>query len=107
MRALALAYPEAVVLAMNVALLALAYQVIYPRVVRGDLGRLARADAATTALALALAGLAFWGRHVPFDLFGWRTNWFLFALLTFSALEVPLFVRFVRRFGIDGSDRSG
>lgn len=104
MRALALAYPEAFVLAVNVVVLALAYQVLYPRIVRGDLGRLARADAVTTVVALALAGLVFWGRDVPFGLFGWRTNWFVFALLTFSALEVPLFVHFVRRFGVGEPD---
>jgi hypothetical protein len=51
------------------------------------------------------AGL-FRGSDTPFSLILFQTNWAVFSILTMAVMEIPLFIWFCRKHGIDisGSD---
>ena len=93
--------PEFQVLAINATCLAVAYLGIFPALVPMTLRRLALADLGVMLVALGTAGALFWDSGVAFRLPVFEANWFWFALVTYVALELPLFLWFLRRHGID------
>lgn len=93
--------PELQILILNAACLAVAYGGIYPSMRDKRIGRLAVADGVVTLLALGTAAALFAGSGTRFRLIGMDTNWFVFALLTYEAISLPLLIRFLRRHDID------
>jgi hypothetical protein len=96
--------PELQILAINATCLLVAYLGIFPALTPLTLHRLALADLAVGLTALGTAAALFWGSGVQFRLLLIDTNWFWFALVTFVVIEVPLFLWFVRRHGLNLSD---
>ncbi len=98
--------PEIFILLSNAAILLCAYFIVYPRFAGSDLNRLALNDLAANAIAIAVAGFAFFGTGQRFDwLFlkiGWEVGWFGFTVVTFLLMELPLFVWYARRHGLSG-----
>ena len=92
--------PEIVLLLVNAILAAFGWLVAYPLLRVRDLGRLWRYDLAVSLAALGVAALLFAGRGVSFSLLGLAVNWFVFALVTFAAIETPLGLWYCRRHGI-------
>lgn len=97
--------PELQVLAINAVALAVAYLLIYPAL--GPLTnttatklRIAKADAVVCTAALATVGALFWGSGTRFSLLLFEVNWFWFGLLTLVAMEIPLYLWFLRRHGL-------
>lgn len=97
--------PELQVLAINAVALAVAYLLIYPAL--GPLTntnatklRIAKADAVVCAAALATVGALFWGSGVGFSLLFLEVNWFWFGLVSLVAMEMPLYMWFLRRHGL-------
>ena len=95
--------PETFILLTNAAILLCAYFIVYPRFAGSDLNRLALNDLAANAIAIAVAGFAFFGTGQRFDLLSLELGWFGFTVLTFLLMELPLFVWYVRRYGLSGS----
>ncbi|MCC5971542.1 MAG: hypothetical protein JJU15_16485 [Pararhodobacter sp.] len=93
--------PELQILTINAVCLGVAYLVILPGLTRKTLKALALSDLAVSVLALGTAGMLFWGSGVRFSLLLVEVNWLVFALVTFALMEVPLFMRFVRKHGIE------
>jgi len=93
--------PELQILMINAVCLGVAYLFILPGLARKTLKALALSDLAVSVLALGTAGMLFWDSGIRFSLLVFEVNWLVFALVTFAAMEVPLFLRFVRRHGID------
>lgn len=93
--------PELQILSINAICLGVAYLAIMPGLARKTLKALALSDLAVSVLAVGTAGALFWGSGVGFSLLIFEVNWLVFALFTFAAMEIPLFMHFVRRHGID------
>ncbi len=101
--------PELRILILNAVVLGVAYFGLYPGFREKTLGRLMAADLVVTASVLLAAGALFAGTGTRFSLLFVPTNWLIFTLLTLLAMEMPLFLRFYRRWGIDpwGPDGRG
>ena len=52
-------------------------------------------------LALGVAAALFWGSGTRFWMLLFTTNWAVFSLLTMQAMELPLFIWFCRKHGIN------
>ncbi|MEL6838292.1 MAG: hypothetical protein AAFP85_03315 [Pseudomonadota bacterium] len=100
--------PEAQVLIINGVILAIAYLGIYPGIAEKTLNRIMTIDLVLSALALTTAGALFWGSGVDFSLLFFNTNWAVFTIITLMVMEVPLFLNFAKKYGInlfdDGRD---
>lgn len=95
--------PETFILLANAAILLCAYFIVYPRFAGSDLNRLALNDLAANAIAIAVAGFAFFGTGQRFDLLFLEVGWFGFTFGTFLLMELPLFVWYARRYGLSGA----
>jgi predicted membrane-bound spermidine synthase len=93
--------PEAQILILNSVILALAYLGIYPTLEQKTLNRIMTIDVVLSVLALSVAGALFWGTGVTFSLMLFKTNWAVFTIVTLFVMEVPLFLRFARKHGIN------
>ncbi|KPQ08457.1 MAG: hypothetical protein HLUCCA12_01215 [Rhodobacteraceae bacterium HLUCCA12] len=96
--------PELQILAINAVCLGVAYGFILPGLARKTPRALALNDLAVSVVALFTAGALFWDSGQGFDLLVFDVNWFIFALVTFVAIETPLALHFLRRHGIDPPD---
>lgn len=92
--------PEVTVLLINAAGLALAYGLIYPRLLPITLGRMMLADGVITAVLVGLSAALFWGSGTQFWLFGWHVGSVVFALITLIIIEAPLFSWFTKKHDI-------
>jgi len=90
--------PELAVILLNTTLVVLAYFWFYPRVAGANLQKVALFDLLTTAIALGIVGLKFWGSGYSFELLNFRVNWFWFTLLTYLILEIPLSLWYLKRY---------
>ena len=93
--------PEAKILILNVAVLAVAYLGMYPAMRGKTLPGRPRNALALTLLVLITAGALFAGTGTRFSLILLDTNWFGFTLLTSMAMELPLFLWFCKKHDID------
>lgn len=94
--------PETFILLSNATILLCAYLVVHPRFAGRDLTRLAVNDLVATALALTVAGYAFWGSGQRFDFGFIEVGWFGFTAATLLLMELPLFVWYAYRHGLNG-----
>ncbi|PAV26685.1 hypothetical protein C8D92_102469 [Tamilnaduibacter salinus] len=92
--------PEAAVLLLNVAVIVVAYGLVYPAFAAGNLRRLAVNDLVATAIPLTVVGSVFWGTDESFNALVIDLNWFWFTLLTFFAIEAPFMVWYFRRYQV-------
>lgn len=77
-----------------------AYFWIYPTYAGSDVVKMAWLDLAVGAAPLAVAAVLFWEPNPRFSLVFFETNWFLFTLITYAILELPLFVLYVKARGL-------
>lgn len=92
--------PEGQILLINAVCLGVAYLFILPGLANKSLGALALSDLMVTVVAVGTSAALFMGQGVGFSLVVAEVNWLVFALVTFAAMEVPLFMRFARKHGI-------
>ncbi len=93
--------PEAQILILNGVILAVAYLGIYPSLEEKTLNRIMTIDVILSALALTVAGALFWGTGTRFNLLFFRSNWAVFTIITLFLMEVPIFLHFARKHGIN------
>ncbi len=93
--------PEAVLIVVNLIFLGFAYLWVYPTLPNITMPAILWRDMAITVAALTVAGLLFFGTGTRFSLLFFDTNWVAFSFITFSALEVPLFLRFAQKHDLD------
>ena len=96
--------PEALALGLIVAVLAVCYGLLYPRLTPLTQIRLMKADALVTLGLLVVIGMLVDGRATRFSLLLFETNWIVFTLVVMLALEMPLYTWFMRRNGLDPWD---
>ncbi len=92
--------PEVLVLLINAAGLALAYGVVYPRLVPITMGKMVLADTILTVVLVGSVTALFWGSGTQFWLLGWYVGPAVFAIVTLLVIEWPLFSWFTKKHGI-------
>ncbi len=92
--------PEVLVLLINAAGLALAYGVVYPRLVPITMGKMVLADTVLTVVLVGSVTALFWGSGTQFWLLGWYVGPAVFAIVTLLVIEWPLFSWFTKKHGI-------
>ena len=91
---------EISIVLFNVVALAVAYLYIYPNFAGDDVRRLAWLDIVVGAIGLAILAPLNWNAPADFQFFFFDTNWWIFAILTYSLLEFPLFYFYVKARGL-------
>lgn len=89
--------PELIVLLLNAVLIVIAYQIVYPRWVGGNMSKLMMNDIIATFISLMVTGSVYSGSGHEFSLVLVTVNWFWFSLVTYSLMEMPMAVRYMRR----------
>lgn len=93
--------PEIQILILNGVIVFMAYFGIYPSLDDKTLERIMSIDIVLSALALTVTAALFWGTGIDFALFFFDTNWLVYTVATMLLMEIPLFLRFIRRHNID------
>lgn len=91
---------ELQILLINLAIVVMAYFVVYPRFCGADLHKILVNDAIATVVALLVAGSLFAGGDERFTLLFGEVNWFWFTLLTYFLIETPFMLWYFKRYGI-------
>ncbi len=97
--------PELQILAIELVALGIGYFWLYPGLgpltnARATKLRLLRAALVVDGAAFLTVAALFWGAGTRFSLIVFETNWFIFFLITFVALDLPLSLWFMRRYGL-------
>ncbi len=92
--------PELLILALNTAVVLVAYLIIYPRFCGTDIIAIAKNDLIATVIVLVIAGSVFWGSGQEFSLIFFSVNWFWFTLLTYAAIEIPFMLWYCKKYQI-------
>lgn len=89
--------PELIVLLLNAVLIVLAYQFVYPRWVGNSMQKLMINDLMATFISLMVTASLYAGREYEFSLLVMSVNWFWFSLVTYSLMEMPMAMRYMRK----------
>lgn len=87
------------------AVMAVAYLAIYPRLEVKTLTRMIGIDLVLIAVLLGIGGSAYYGTGTRFSLILFTTNWWVFTLICALIIETPFFMWFCRKWGIDLSGK--
>ena len=82
------------------ATLATAYLWFYPKVIGENVKLMAWMDVLVTGIPVAISALLFWESDPTFRLFIFDLNWFFFTLLVMFAIELPIFLLYLRARGL-------
>ena len=97
---------EISIVLVTVVALAVAYLYVYPNYAGDDVRKLAWLDVAVGAITLAILAPFNWNAPAEFTFFVFDTNWWIFAILTYSVLELPLFYVYVKARGLGPAYRA-
>lgn len=92
--------PYLAIVAINAALIVVAYAIVYPRLRPLTARRMMKADAVVTGIALAAAAALFLGRGIAFDIGPLPLRWWSYTLLTMLVIEGPAFWAFCKAYGV-------
>ncbi|NOU52505.1 hypothetical protein HG263_18490 [Pseudoalteromonas sp. JBTF-M23] len=85
------------VVVLNMIVLSIAYGLIYPHCAN-TLKKISLQDIMAACASLSVVGSVFYSSGVKFSFVWVDVNWFWFTLITFIALEIPLFIWYARRY---------
>jgi len=91
---------ELSILIVNLTALATAYLYIYPKYAGNDVKRLAWLDTAVGGVSLLVLAPFNWGSPSNYTFIAFDTNWWIFAILSYAILELPLFYLYVKARGL-------
>ena len=91
---------ELSIVIVNVIALAVAYLYLYPKFAGNDVKRLAWLDTGVGACVLLVIAPFNWGSPSDYTFFAFDTNWWIFAILSYALLELPLFYFYVKARGL-------
>ena len=97
---------ELSIVAFNLIALATAYLYIYPKFGGDDVKRLAWLDTAVGGVALLVLAPFNWGSPSDYTFIDFDTSWWIFAILTYALLELPLFYFYVKARGLGAEYRN-
>jgi len=64
---------------------------LFPKVAKNDVKKMAWLDLATMVPVFGIIALLFMGTEEKFSLIFFETNWFVFTIVIYAAIELPLF----------------
>jgi hypothetical protein len=96
---------EISIVAVNLIALATAYLYIYPKYAGNDVKRLAWLDTAVGGVALLVLTPFNWGSPSDYTFIAFDTSWWIFAILSYAILELPLFYLYVKARGLGSEYR--
>ena len=91
---------ELSIVIVNLLALATAYLYIYPKYAGNDVKKLAWLDTAVGGVALLVLAPFNWGSPSNYTFIGFDTNWWIFAILSYALIELPLFYFYVKARGL-------
>ena len=91
---------ELSIVAFNLIALATAYLYIYPKYAGNDVKKLAWLDTAVGGVALLVLAPFNWGSPSDYTFIAFDTSWWIFAILSYALLELPLFYFYVKARGL-------
>lgn len=91
---------ELSIVIVNVIALAVAYLYLYPKFAGNDVKRLAWLDTGVGACVLLVIAPFNWGSPSDYIFFAFDTNWWIFSILSYALLELPLFYFYVKARGL-------
>ena len=97
---------ELSIVIVNLAALAIAYLYIYPKYAGNDVKRLAWLDTAVGGVALLVLAPFNWGSPSDYTFIDFDTSWWVFAILSYALLELPLFYFYVKARGLGAEYRN-
>jgi hypothetical protein len=89
--------PETTMLLVNAVIIGLAYAFIYPRFAGNNVSKLAWYDVGVSIVPLLIAWYWYAEDAVTFNMVFFQTNWFMFTLITYFILELPMSIGYMRR----------
>ena len=97
---------ELSITAFNLIALVTAYLYIYPKYAGNDVKRLAWLDTAVGGVALLVLAPFNWGSPSDYTFIDFDTSWWIFAILNYALLELPLFYFYVKARGLGAEYRN-
>jgi len=92
---------EIQILGVNAAVMVIAYFIVYPRFGGDDLKRIAWLDLAIGLMTLGILAPFNWGSENNYTLLpNWDVSWWIFAIVTYGVIELPLFTTYLSRRGL-------
>jgi hypothetical protein len=91
---------ELSIVIVNVIALAVAYLYLYPKFAGNDVKRLAWLDTGVGACVLLVIAPFNWGSPSDYTFIAFDTNWWIFSILSYALLELPLFYFYVKARGL-------
>lgn len=91
---------ELIVIAIVLATLSISYLWVYPRFAGRNVKLMAYMDIGFTFVPAAVSGLFFWQSDPVFRVFGLELNWFIYSILAYILIEIPVFILYVRARGL-------
>lgn len=96
---------EISILLVNLIALSAAYLYIYPKFAGNDVRKLAWLDTAVGASVLVLLAPFNWNSQNDYTLFVADFNWWIFSILVYALIELPLFFLYVKARGLGSEYR--
>lgn len=91
---------ELSIIFVNLLALGIAYLYIYPRFAGNDVKRLAWLDIIVGICALAILAPFNWSSPSNFTFFVFDTSWWIFAIFSYTLIELPLFYLYLKARGL-------
>lgn len=91
---------ELIVIFVIIVTLAVGYLLVYPKVAGNDVRKMVWLDVALTLIPLIVSGALFWQSDPAFSLIFFDTNWFVFTLVTYIIIEIPVFILYLKARGL-------
>ena len=96
---------ELTIVIVNLASLVVAYIYIYPKYAGNNVKRLAWLDTAVGGVSLLVLAPFNWGSPSDYTFIAFDTSWWIFAILSYAILELPLFYMYVKARGLGSEYR--
>jgi len=97
---------ELSIVIVNLLALTTAYLYIYPKYAGNDVKRLAWLDTAVGGVALLVLAPFNWGSPSNYTFISFDTSWWIFAILSYALIELPLFYFYVKARGLGAEYRN-
>ena len=91
---------ELLVVFYILATLAVAYLLIYPKFIGNNVRLMAWVDIPVTSIPVLISAVLFWESDPTFRFFFFDVNWFFFTILALTAIELPVFLLYLKARGL-------
>jgi len=91
---------ELIVIGVVLATLSLAYLWIYPTYAGRNVKLMSYLDIVATFIPAGVSAILFWESDSAFNFFGIELNWFIYSILAYMIIEIPVFILYVKARGL-------